>query len=104
MAKRPIVKGPTGQAVRENLANVRHLRRMTLRDVSERLAENGWPKSEDTVWHMEQGDRRIDVDDLVALAAVLDVSVLQLLGIAEPPTSLDDRVARIEAAMGLTDT
>lgn len=48
-------------------------------DVAERLAELGRPMGASALSKMEQGDRRIDVDDLVALALALRVSPLRLL-------------------------
>lgn len=56
---------------------------MTLRDLSERLAETR-PMGHSTLSEIENGARRVDVDDLVALATALDVTPYQLLGIDLP--------------------
>lgn len=78
--------GPAGRNVRRNLRRLREERRWSYRELSERLArtrraidvlELGW---------IEAGERPVDVDDLVALAAVFDLSPQQLL---EPPADCD---------------
>ncbi|MFD7428415.1 helix-turn-helix domain-containing protein [Streptomyces sp. NPDC059818] len=54
------------------------------RELAERLTQAGRPMSQPIVSRMESGTRRIDVDDLVALAAVFSVSPAALLPAAEP--------------------
>jgi transcriptional regulator with XRE-family HTH domain len=63
--------------------NVRHLRRaheMTFGQLSDLLTRNGQPISINGLGRLERGERRVDVDDLAALAQVFGVSVGQLLG------------------------
>ncbi|GAB2818800.1 helix-turn-helix domain-containing protein [Lentzea nigeriaca] len=83
MGKRSIERGPVAQRVAENIRDLRRSRDMTLQELSDRLAEVGRPVVVSGVGKMEQtkaeGARRVDVDDLVALALALDVSPLRLL-------------------------
>lgn len=63
-------------------ATVRALRlqhRLTLADLADRLARIDHPMSLNAVSKIERGTRRITVDDLVALAAALDVTPHDLL-------------------------
>lgn len=84
MAKRRVEIGPVGYTVRTQVAAVRKRRKLTLRDLSERLAEIERPMGHSTLSEIEHGARRVDVDDLVALATALDVPVVELLGIELP--------------------
>jgi transcriptional regulator with XRE-family HTH domain len=79
MATRRVEIGATGEAVRVNVASVRKQRGLTLRDVSDRLAQIGHPMAHNTVSEIERGARRVDVDDLTALAVALGVSPISLL-------------------------
>lgn len=79
MATKRIEIGWTGETVMHNLPRFRGLRRMTLTDLSEKLDELGRPMSVPTLSAVENGKRRIDVDDLVHLALALDVSPAALL-------------------------
>jgi transcriptional regulator with XRE-family HTH domain len=91
MATRRVEIGPTGETVRANIAQVRKEQGLTLRDVADRLKQAGWPMAHNTVSEIERGARRVDVDDLVALAEALGVSTAALLG--DSPTSAADLVA-----------
>lgn len=69
--------GPTGQRVREN---VRHLRgRLPYRELAERLERLGRPIPTLGLSRIENGARRVDADDLVALALALGVNPNRLL-------------------------
>lgn len=69
--------GPTGQAVADN---VRRLRGdMQYVKLASRLAELGRPIPTLGLRKIESYERRVDADDLVALAAALDVSPVTLL-------------------------
>jgi transcriptional regulator with XRE-family HTH domain len=68
-------------------------KQLSLQAVSERLAELGRPILPSGLSKIEQGDRRVDVDDLVALAAALETVPSALL--VEPP-QLDDEGASAE--------
>jgi transcriptional regulator with XRE-family HTH domain len=85
MATRRVGIGPIGEAVRVNVAAMRKTRGVTLRDLSEKMTETGHPMAHNTINEIERGARRVDVDDLVALAAALDVSPIDLLGIGDGP-------------------
>lgn len=79
MATRRVELGESGQTVRDNIARVRREQRLTLRDVADRLAETNRPLAHNTISEIERGARRVDVDDLVAIAIALDVSPNTLL-------------------------
>ncbi|WP_068379465.1 helix-turn-helix domain-containing protein [Rhodococcus sp. EPR-157] len=79
MATRRVEIGPTGDTVRENIATVRREQQLTLRELSDRLATNGRPLAHNTLSEIERGARRVDVDDLMAIAVALDVSPMALL-------------------------
>jgi len=77
MAEKRNPLGPTGDAVR---ANVKRLREhLGYAEVSRRLEAFGRPIPDLGLRRIEAGDRRVDVDDLMALAAVLGVSPASLL-------------------------
>ena len=67
--------------MRANVASVRKGQGLTLRDVADRLADIGHPMAHNTVSEIERGARRVDVDDLMALAAALGVTPTALLGV-----------------------
>ncbi|WP_326600557.1 helix-turn-helix domain-containing protein [Rhodococcus sp. PD04] len=80
MSPRPHGVGAVGDRTRENIRFVRTLRRYTLEDLSDRLTLFDRPLSEQVIGDIERGRRRIDVDDLVAIAEALGVSPSALLG------------------------
>ncbi len=79
MATRRVVIGPTGHTVRANVSKFRKLRGLTLRELAERLEQGGRKMAHNTISEIERGARRVDVDDLTALAAALDVAPVDLL-------------------------
>jgi len=79
MAKRRVEIGETGETVRSNVARIRKRKDLTLRDVADRLQETDRPLAFNTLSEIERGARRVDVDDLVALAAALEVSPSSIL-------------------------
>lgn len=79
MATRRVELGQTGDTVRANVARYRKLRGLTLREVAQRLADAGRPLAHTAVSDVENGSRRCDVDDLVALAFVLETTPAALL-------------------------
>lgn len=80
MAKRKMQPGPTSERVQHNVREIRDgVRRMTLRQVSEGLHEIGHDLPVSALGKIETGHRRVDVDDLMALAIVLGVSPLRLM-------------------------
>lgn len=78
--------GPTGHRVGRRLRELRQVRGFTLGDLEERLREMGRPILLSALSKIEKGQRRVDVDDLVALALALDVSP-NLLLLPSPATS-----------------
>lgn len=96
--KRPAIpQGPTAITVGRNLHRLRKTRGFTVHSLSAALRKAGRPITPDAVCKMENAGkpgkqaRRVDVDDLVALAAVLNVSPSALL---LPPT--DDPSEKVE--------
>ena len=77
--KRAIEIAATGRIAGENLARLRKARRYSVRELAARLTEAGRRSTGSGISKIERGERRMDVDDLVALAAVLDVSPSALL-------------------------
>lgn len=70
--------------VAANVRRLRHDQGMTLSDLSAALSALGRPMAVTTLSKVELGQRGIDVDDLVALAEALNVSVSTLLGDVDP--------------------
>ncbi len=78
--------GPSGRTVATNVKRLREARGLTLRALSAALKDQGRPLSADALNKIENGAsdepraiRRVDVDDLVALAVALGVSPVTLL-------------------------
>jgi transcriptional regulator with XRE-family HTH domain len=72
--------GPAGMRAAENLRRMRQHRGFSYAELARRLAGLGHPILDTGLLKIEKGDRRVDVDDLVALAAALEVSPADLLG------------------------
>lgn len=79
MSNKVIPLGVTGEAVRANILRLRKAQRLTTISLSSRLAELGRPIAANGITKIEKGTRRVDVDDLAALASVLGVRPEQLL-------------------------
>ncbi len=79
MARRPIEIGAAGRRVAENLARLRGSRRLSQIDLAGRLMKLGRPMSAYSISKIESKDRRMDVDDLVALAVALETTPNRLL-------------------------
>ncbi len=73
--------------VAANVVRVRKLRGLTVRQLSERLSELGAPLLASGITKIEQRQRKVDVSDLVALAAALNTSPAVLL---VPDVDLDE--------------
>ncbi|WP_337456600.1 helix-turn-helix domain-containing protein [Prescottella sp. D32] len=71
--------GPMGEAASMNVARWRTERGLSIAELSRRLTAIGRPIPPLGLSRIEKGDRRIDVDDLVALAIALEVSPNTLL-------------------------
>lgn len=74
-----ITAGPTAQTVAHNVRRVRTARGYSVYALSAALRSNGWPIDPSAVAKVERGERGVSVDDLVALAVVLDVNPSALL-------------------------
>ncbi|MFE2753998.1 TIR domain-containing protein [Actinosynnema sp. NPDC059335] len=79
MEKRVEALGPTGERVSARIAAIRRSRRLTLGELAAKLDELGRPIQLSALSKIEKGQRRVDADDLVALALALDVSTNALL-------------------------
>jgi hypothetical protein len=75
--------GSVGQRVAKEVARLRG--RTSVRELSARLSKLGRPILPSGITKLEQGKRRVDVDDLVALAVALKVTPTRLL-LGPPPT------------------
>lgn len=71
--------GPTGDTVRENVLRYRTLMNLGYADLARRLEALGRPIPVLGLSRIERGERRVDVDDLMALAVALGVSPTSLL-------------------------
>lgn len=77
MATKKLDLGPTGEQVRKNVARLRA--GWQYKELSEALGRVGHPIAPLGLRRIEAGERRVSVDDLVALAVVFEVSPLTLL-------------------------
>ena len=71
--------GPTGIRVARNVLRSRENAELSLRGLSELLRECGRPILASGILKIEHQKRRVDVDDLMALAIALDVTPIALL-------------------------
>lgn len=90
MATRPIEIGPVGQQVAENIARLRARDNLKQQELAERLQTAGRPITASALSKVEQCDRRVDVDDLMALAICLYATPNQLL---LPPEASQERIS-----------
>ncbi len=79
MGIRKVQPGPASSRVQNNLKELRKAAGLTLDQLADRMADVGRPVLPSGLSKIEQGDRRVDVDDLVALAVALGVNVNRLL-------------------------
>jgi transcriptional regulator with XRE-family HTH domain len=86
MAARALEIGEAGGCVAAAVTAHRQRRGWDQRHLAARVTEAGRPMSASVLGKVEAGARRVDVDDLVALAAALEVSPAQLLpGVDDGP-------------------
>jgi len=71
--------GELGRTVVENVKRLRTEQRLNYTELSERLTSCGRGINAAGVRRIEDGERRVDVDDLAALATALGVSIPSLL-------------------------
>ncbi|OSZ58676.1 hypothetical protein OQI_20435 [Streptomyces pharetrae CZA14] len=79
MAARAIQIGEAGGSVAAAIATYRQRRGWDQAYLAERVSDAGRPMSTSVLGKIESGARRVDVDDLVAVAAALEVSPSALL-------------------------
>lgn len=82
----PLGWGPISRYVAVNLVRLRRARNWSTTRLSAALEELGQPIPATGITRIEKGQRRVDTDDLVALAVALNVSPVTLL---LPPSSGD---------------
>lgn len=71
--------GPTGRTVQTNLTHLREQRKLSYAELSRLVEANGRVIPPLGLRRIEAGARRVDADDLVALALALDVAPTTLL-------------------------
>lgn len=71
--------GPSGQLVASNVKRLRTEQRITYAELSRKLSDMGRPIPTLGLSRIESEERRIDVDDLIAISIALDVSPITLL-------------------------
>lgn len=79
MAGKKSDMGPTGVNVTHAVRRYRKQRGLSYAELSRQLGEAGREIPPLGLRRIESGDRRVDVDDLVALAAALGVSPISLM-------------------------
>jgi transcriptional regulator with XRE-family HTH domain len=95
MAEKRNPLGPTGETVRANLQRLREAQNLGYTKLARILDEEiGRAIPELGLRRIESGDRRVDVDDLMALAVALKVSPISLLLPNMP--GADNRLTKVE--------
>jgi transcriptional regulator with XRE-family HTH domain len=79
MGTNAVKRDAAAETVSANVKRLRTEQNLGLRGLSNKLGEVGRPLGHSAVDQIEKGTRRVDVDDLVALAAALGVSPITLL-------------------------
>lgn len=98
MQERKRSLGPTGETVRANVRRLREAQNLSYAEVSRRLTGLGRPVATLGLSRIEAGERRVDADDLVALALVFEVSPASLLLTA---TTASEDVVQVTGAGGV---
>lgn len=86
-----VPSGPTAATVAANVLRLRHARGLSTYALSDRLSKAGKSIAPSALSKVERGQRQVSVDELMTLAAVLDVSPSALLLPLE-----DDPAVRVE--------
>lgn len=79
MGTNAVRRGTTADTVSANVKRLRNDANLGLRGLAKKLGDIGRPLTHSAIDQIEKGDRRVDVDDLMALAVALDVSPITLL-------------------------
>jgi len=94
MAEKRNPLGATGETVRANVTRLRADRNFTYAQLARKLEEVGRPIPELGLRRIETGTRRVDADDLMALAAAFNVPPITLL---MPDTTKEEWEASVDA-------
>lgn len=95
MGTNPVSRGATARTVAENVRRLREQRGLSLPGLSQLLGAIGRPILPSGISKIELGERRVDVDDLMALAVALRVTPSALL---LPHTTRRDETYEITGA------
>ena len=98
MATRPVEIDVTGKETARNIERLRTELGISQRQLAVRLTELGRPVPGTALSKIERGERRVDVDDLVAIALALGVSPSTLL----LPNVADDTEIKVTGAGTVT--
>jgi transcriptional regulator with XRE-family HTH domain len=105
MGTRKVEQGPVGKAVARNIRRLRDSQGLSLHELSGRLRRIGRPILPSGISKIEAGSRRVDVDDLAALAHALGTDPNTLLKVPsdseihdESGMTREERAASIWAA------
>jgi transcriptional regulator with XRE-family HTH domain len=79
MGTRKIELGDVGLRVAAQIRQIRERKGLSLQDLSESLSRIGRPILPSGLWKIEQGTRRVDVDDLAAITRALETVPSALL-------------------------
>src|SRR5688572_416451 len=79
MATNEVQHGPVSRVVVSNVRRLREAKGWSYPKLSEEMARVGRPILATGLHRLENGKRRVDADDLVALAMALEVSPVTLL-------------------------
>ncbi|MCT9091630.1 helix-turn-helix domain-containing protein [Streptomyces sp. ASQP_92] len=79
MPRRPTPVGPAGERTARAIERARTARGLAQRQLAARVTVFGRPMTVTMLSRIERRRRRCDVDDLVAIAAALEVCPLDLL-------------------------
>jgi transcriptional regulator with XRE-family HTH domain len=71
--------GPTGARLAENVKVIRERLPLTTEQLAERVTSLGRPMRANTITKIEKAQRRVDIDDAVALAIALRVNLSTLV-------------------------
>lgn len=99
MPKEKSPLGPVGRNVVHNVRELREARGMTYKELSDRLAALGRPIPVLGLSRLEKGERRVDADDLTALAIALRVNPSALLLPRSPRDSIKTDEVELTPAM-----
>jgi hypothetical protein len=100
MAAYGIPIGPAGTTLRINLLHIRTSRHLSRPGLAGAVREEtGRALPEIAIRRIEEGNRRVDVDDLIALAVALDITPVDLL---IPGSADDDTTYRAAPRLEMT--